>query len=269
MIKAKDAIETARSLLGTPYSTLDCINLVKKVIRTAPGGDPKFTCAHVPALWASGDDNVSAKYHYLTRRWENIACPQLGLLAFKGKPLGFDHQPSHIGIVAKKGSQWTVIHSSSVYGKVVETPLTTKEGWRLLAEIKFIKPGEEEEKEDIPVQEYLYEAFVDVDEGSTLNLRAKPATGSTKILAKLPEGDIVDVLEETNDKWAKVEVDGQVGYCYRKYLEKIVHPTDSITVVPAVEVGDYAIRIVDEAGNTFWPNGKFSVELVPLTDLND
>lgn len=263
MIKAKDAIETARSILGTPYSELDCINLIKKVIRIAPGGDPKFTTAHVPALWASGDDNVAAKYHYLTRRWENIACPQLGLLAFKGKPLGFDHQPSHIGIVSKKDSQWTVIHSSSVYGKVVETPLTTKEGWTLLAEIKFIKPGEET-KEDIPMPDYLYEAFVDVDEGSTLNLRAKPSTGSTKILAKLPEGDLVHVLEETNDKWAKVEVDGQVGYCYRKYLDKIEHPVE---VVP--EPCNYAVRIVDEAGNVFWPDGKFTVELAPLLNLND
>lgn len=254
MIKAKDAIETARSLLGTPYSTLDCINLVKKVIRTAPGGDAKFTTAHVPALWASGSDTVSAKYHYLTRRWENILCPQLGLLAFKGKPLGFDHQPSHIGIVSKKNGQWTVIHSSSVYGKVVETPLTAKEGWTLLAEIKFIKPGEEEEKEKIPMQEYLYEAFVDVDEGSTLNLRAKPATGSTKILMKIINGDIVHVLEETNDKWLKVEIDGKVGYCYRKYLD----PQKVKEVLP-VQDSEAALVITDSVGNKFYPVGAFTV----------
>ena len=39
MIKANEAIRTARGLIGTPYSELDCINLIKKVIRTAPGGD--------------------------------------------------------------------------------------------------------------------------------------------------------------------------------------------------------------------------------------
>ena len=37
MIKAEDAIAKARELIGTPYGTgagqLDCINLVKKIIR--------------------------------------------------------------------------------------------------------------------------------------------------------------------------------------------------------------------------------------------
>ena len=32
MIKSSDAIRTARRLIGTPYSELDCINLIKKVI---------------------------------------------------------------------------------------------------------------------------------------------------------------------------------------------------------------------------------------------
>ena len=38
MIKTQDAIRTARALIGTPYSELDCINLIKRVIRTARGG---------------------------------------------------------------------------------------------------------------------------------------------------------------------------------------------------------------------------------------
>lgn len=33
MIKTKDAISIARSLIGTPYSELDCINLIKKVTK--------------------------------------------------------------------------------------------------------------------------------------------------------------------------------------------------------------------------------------------
>ena len=32
MIKSSDSIRTARRLIGTPYSELDCINLIKKVI---------------------------------------------------------------------------------------------------------------------------------------------------------------------------------------------------------------------------------------------
>ena len=35
MIKTQDAIATARALIGTPYSELDCINLIKRVIHSS------------------------------------------------------------------------------------------------------------------------------------------------------------------------------------------------------------------------------------------
>ena len=44
MVKAQDAIAAARALIGTPYATLDCIGLIVRVIRTAPGGDPTYRC---------------------------------------------------------------------------------------------------------------------------------------------------------------------------------------------------------------------------------
>lgn len=53
MIRYEDAIRIGRSLMGTPYSELDCINLIKKVIRTAPGGVPKYTTAGTNSLWKS------------------------------------------------------------------------------------------------------------------------------------------------------------------------------------------------------------------------
>lgn len=258
MIRAKDAIATARSLVGTPYDELDCINLVKKVIRIAPGGDPKFTVAHVPALWASGDSGVSAKYKFLTRRWESISNPLPGLLAFKGKPLGLDHQPSHIGIVASTSEgRPTVIHSSSVYGRVVETPLTAKDGWTLLAEIKFIEPSltAHDEKEESNMNEILYMAKVNdlVAGDSWLNIRAKTSRAS-KVLAHIPAGATVEVLEETNDRWLKVDYDGTIGYCYAKYLEK-VEETNSEP--------EFTIVISDEAGNMFYPVGTFAVTVTP------
>ena len=36
MVKTMDAIRTARSLIGTPYSELDCINLIKEGIAVIP-----------------------------------------------------------------------------------------------------------------------------------------------------------------------------------------------------------------------------------------
>ena len=50
MIKTQDAISAARALLCTPYRSLDCINLIKRVIRTAPGGVPWYTTAGTNAL---------------------------------------------------------------------------------------------------------------------------------------------------------------------------------------------------------------------------
>lgn len=45
MIQAEEAIRAARGLIGTSYETLDCINLIKKVIRTCAGGDKRYTTA--------------------------------------------------------------------------------------------------------------------------------------------------------------------------------------------------------------------------------
>ena len=47
MIRAEAAIRTARGLIGTTYSELDCINLIKKIIRTGAGGDRHYTTASV------------------------------------------------------------------------------------------------------------------------------------------------------------------------------------------------------------------------------
>ena len=60
MVKTMDAIRTARSLIGTPYSTLDCIGLIVRVIRTSPGGVGAYRTAGTNTLWRSAE--ASAKY---------------------------------------------------------------------------------------------------------------------------------------------------------------------------------------------------------------
>ena len=125
MVKAEDAIRVARSLIGTPYAELDCINLIKKVIRTAPGGVKSYTTAGTNTLWKSA--NASTRYRDLTWRQEGIDGAGAGMLAFKKS--GSDVH--HVGLVTEAG---TVIHSSSTQGGrgVVETPLLAAEGWNLL-----------------------------------------------------------------------------------------------------------------------------------------
>jgi len=121
----------ARGLIGTPYKELDCINLIKRVIRTAPGGVGSYTTAGTNSLWDSFYS--SAKYRDLTWRQEGIAGACAGMLAFKR--YGADDE-GHVGLVTESG---TVIHSSSEGGRgVVETPLSSREGWDLLAVHRYI-----------------------------------------------------------------------------------------------------------------------------------
>ena len=72
MIQAEEAIRVARGLIGTSYETLDCINLIKKVIRTAPGGDKRYTTAGTNELWNSFDS--VPKYRHLIWRQAGINC---------------------------------------------------------------------------------------------------------------------------------------------------------------------------------------------------
>lgn len=211
MIQAKDAIEAARSLIGTPYSELDCINLIKKIIRISPGGDRKYTDAHVPALWASY--NSSGKYKHLIWRQTGIEGAKPGMLAFKGKPLGRDHQPSHVGIVSGPNS---VIHSSSQYGGVVETELNNGQ-WTLLAQHKLIGVMDDQE-EDEKMEEVLYTARV-VTAGGRLNLR-KGRTTSSPSIRLIDNGETVDVYDDSQIWW-KIGYGGCEGYSLSSFLEPI------------------------------------------------
>ena len=131
MVKTMDAIRTARSLLGTPYSELDCIGLIVRVIRTAPGGVGAYRTAGTNTLWRSA--TASAKYRDLTWRQEGLTGAQAGMLAFKRG--GTDVH--HVGLVTGDG---TVVHSSSAAGKVVETKLDAS--WQLLAIHRYIEAQE-------------------------------------------------------------------------------------------------------------------------------
>ena len=202
MIKSKDAISTARSLIGTPYAQLDCINLIKKVIRTSPGGVQDYTTAGSNSLWQSY--NLNAKYRDLTWRQTGLAVPEAGMLAFKAS--GNDYH--HVGIVTGNG---TIIHSSSTQGGrgVVETPLSSAEGWTHLAIHRYIETG------DVNMS-YLYEAVVSLaDENSYLNVRNAP---SGDVIGKLYHGAPLEVWTEKGD-WAFVHYgDSSTGYVNVNFL---------------------------------------------------
>ena len=139
MIKANNAIRTARLLLGTPYSEMDCIRLIVMVIRRTAGGDAAYRCEGTNWLWDSIDN--SAKYRHLTWRQESTNGAKAGMLAFKRD----GNDVHHVGLVTGEG---TVIHSSSVYGQVVETELDGS--WHLLGKHKWIEAEMPAQEPDAP-----------------------------------------------------------------------------------------------------------------------
>ena len=208
MIETSEAIRTARALIGTPYSELDCINLIKKVIRTAPGGDKNYTTAGTNDLWNS--DSKSAKYRDLTWKQEGISGAKAGMLAFMGVGTG---DVSHTGLVTERG---TVIHSSKSRGCVVETELTEKRGWNGLGVHRMIAVYDDSEEGG---ETMFGDATVKTQKaGSYVNLREGASTRAA-VIGKVYDGERVYVLREAGTGWiyGKTQA-GAEGYMSADYI---------------------------------------------------
>lgn len=244
MIRAGDAVAAARALKGTPYGELDCINLIKRVIRQAPGGVAGYTTAGTNTLWSSYE--TSAKYRDLTWRQEGISGARAGMLAFKRA--GDDVH--HVGLATGEG---TVVHSSSVRGEVTETPLTAAEGWNGLAVHRYIEPARTEEGETD--METLYQAVV-TTQSTSLNLRDAP-DGSK--IGSLPRGATVDVLDDSDAKWWRVRYEGQEGYASTAYLVRAACAEAEEIAPDAVAVTEEATTLVRDDGTSIVLIGKWRV----------
>ena len=207
MIRNEDAIAAARALLGTPYIELDCINLIKRVIRTAPGGDPAYRTAGTNTLWRSYE--LAGKYRDLTWRQDGIQGARAGMLAFKRRV----EDIHHVELVTGDG---TVIHSSSVHGQVVETALDTS--WHLLAQHRYIEVAASAAETE-GTMDVLYQAVVNTMR-DPLNVRDSPNASGRKI-GELPRGATVDVLAEPCEGWLYVRGDSVTGYASAAYLTRV------------------------------------------------
>ena len=202
MIKTSEAIRTARALIGTPYSELDCINLIKKVIRTCAGGDKRYTTAGTNELWNSFDS--VPKYRHLIWRQTGISGAKPGMLAFMGVGTG---DVNHTGLVTECG---TVIHSSKSRGCVVETELTEKNGWNGLGVHRMIAV------DGAGTADSAEGESVTVCAQGGLRMRKKP---KGHYMQMIPDGAQLAVLEE-KDGWMRVEYRGFTGWISGEYCCK-------------------------------------------------
>ena len=211
MIQAEEAIRAARGLIGTSYETLDCINLIKKVIRTCAGGDKRYTTAGTNELWNSFDS--VPKYRHLIWRQAGISGAKAGMLAFMGVGTG---DVSHTGLVTERG---TVIHSSKSRGGVVETALTEKNGWNGLGVHRMIEVNGYMNDEDVQIDaKYsIGEYAVSYEKG--LRLRKRPGLTGAYMLT-MPCGAKLTVTEIDGD-WGKAAYKGHQGWCSLAYCDKV------------------------------------------------
>lgn len=212
MIETSEAIRTARGLIGTAYSELDCINLIKKIIRTAPGGNKRYTTAGTNELWNSFDS--VPKYRHLIWRKAGISGAKAGMLAFMGVGTG---DVSHTGLVTEQG---TVIHSSKSRGGVVETELTEKAGWNGLGVHRMIGVDYSEGgKAEVSEAEKIFgNAAVNITSGY-LNIRDGASTRS-HVIAKAANGARVNIIREAGGTgWVfGALASGEAGYMSSEYL---------------------------------------------------
>ena len=207
MIETSEAIRTARELIGTPYSELDCINLIKKVIRAAPGGDKRYTTAGTHELWNSFDS--APKYRHLIWRQTGISGAKAGMLAFMGVGTG---DVDHTGLVTERG---TVIHSSKSRGGVVETEITDKSLWNGLGKHRMIAVQDNNAEGG---ETMFGNATVNITSGY-LNIREGASTRS-KVIAKVGNGARVNIIRDAGGTgWIFGALEnGVAGYMSREYL---------------------------------------------------
>ena len=225
MIEAGEAVRTARSLIGTPYEDMDCIALLREVIRRTPGGDGDYRCEGTNWLWKSYN-NVD-KYRHLTWRGEGTKNAKAGMLVFKRR----GEDVHHVGVATGEG---TVVHASSEYAQTVETPLD--ESWHLLARHRLIMEQAES---------YGQGTGVVSTQGGRLNVRSGP---KGDVIAQVENGTEIQILGEAGS-WLRIALDGgREGFVSADYVRRTAYT-------------GARIRVIDEAGNLFIPQGNFTVSV--------
>ncbi|WP_312096273.1 SH3 domain-containing protein [Niallia sp.] len=167
-----------------------------------------------------------------------------------------ENQPEKTPTVEKKvnvqaGSSLNVRSTASTSGAIkgkltagtVVTVLSEKNGWsqiktdkvegyvssEYLTSISSPEKGTDQTEETKPEETpAVIEKIVNVQAGSSLNMRSTPSTSGT-IVSKLPAGTVVIVQSEENG-WSKVKVNNLEGYVSTEYLSAKGNGTTNATI---------------------------------------
>lgn len=206
-VSANDAISKARSLLGTPYGSgkgkLDCINLIKRIIRECPGGQRFYTTSGSNGLWGSRE--ASEKYRDIVA-WRELHNGDSGRA---GEVLAMIHGNScdHVGLAIGDG---TVIHASKSNGATVCTDVAGH-GWTHALVHRYI---------DVEIVESGSPGM----EGTVFTVCAKGGLRQRKepsldgeYMQMVPDGAHVEVMR-VEDDWGLVLWKGHYGWVSMEYL---------------------------------------------------
>lgn len=92
----------------------------------------------------------------------------------------------------------------------------------------------DKEGDDEPMEDAIFRAVVTAPSGKTVNLRAQPSTKAT-VMARVPIGMTVDVLEETSAEWWRVRYAGNTGYMMACFLQPEDAPEEQPDETPSEE----------------------------------
>jgi hypothetical protein len=90
---------------------------------------------------------------------------------------------------------------------------------------QYMEDGVDAEIIDCDEVTSMYDAKA-INPGAYLNLRAGPGKGY-KTLAEIPQGAVVNVINDSDPEWWYVAFQGQKGYAMAQYLEPINKPQDA------------------------------------------
>lgn len=215
---------------GSGGGQCDCIGLIIGAVRLAGG---KWTGTH--------GSNYAARNEM--RTLGRITEPFLGEVVYKAREpgeKGYDlpakYKSSgdlkdyyHVGVVTSV-DPLRITHCTSVAGGIkVDTSLGQ---WEYGGELKKVDYGRDEHMDG------LYRAVVTADNQYPVKLRNQPDTKG-KVVASIPQGTVVQVLNETDDAWARVNADGITGYMMRKFLTRAAYDPGGEVVVSVEQLLEF------------------------------